>query len=330
MRFRGRIKRGKLKKRKGQTVTSPIIRGERIPPIVLEAPEHFSLVNNKDETLAFFDKALSRIQNCKVRQSIFFDLQKITTITPDAIMYLIAMVKNIKRCRALQTSCQGNMPIDPNARACIEKSGFYSFVSSPNPIPHLELKSAVQISSGSKVDESLIGSICSFVSAKSGLPERLYTKGLYQIIIELMTNTIQHAYNNTNGIMDNRWYIYAEDSDENIQFVFLDTGDGIPATITINFFEKVAKLFGGNVTDAKLISSALKGVYRSETGERHRGKGLPNIYDASKTDRISNLNIISGHGQCTVDESCTILESSSTINFAGTLFCWQFDKTVEE
>ena len=119
-------------------------------------------------------------------------------------------------------------------------------------------------------------------------------------------------------------------ADEKIQFVFLDTGDGIPATITINFFEKVAKLFGGNVTDAKLISSALKGVYRSETGERHRGKGLPNIYDASKTDRISNLNIISGHGQCTVDESCTILESSSTINFAGTLFCWQFDKTVEE
>ena len=76
MRFRGRIKRGKLKKRKGQAVTSPIIRGERIPAIVLQAPEHFSLVNNKDETLAFFDKALSRIQNCKVRQSIFFDLQK--------------------------------------------------------------------------------------------------------------------------------------------------------------------------------------------------------------------------------------------------------------
>ncbi len=328
MRFRGRIKHGLQKKNKS-IVGNSSRRRKTHATITLHAPAHFSIVNNKEETLEFFSHAFSEMGRCKFRQDIFFDLKDIKLISPDAIMLMIALVKNIRRCKTMQTTCRGNLPDNLEARTYIEKSGFYSFVKVHGPIPQPNQKSAIQISSGYEVDPALIGSICSFVSSRAGLPERIYTKGLYQIITELMTNTIQHAYNTDRGLMENRWYIYVEDSPAKIQFVFLDTGSGIPSTIKVNFVEKVMQTFGSNANDAKLISSALKGDYRSETGERHRGKGLPNIYEASKTDRISKLNIISGHGQCMVDDTWIINESSSVISFPGTLFCWQFDKTLE-
>lgn len=327
MRSRARIKSGLMKKRRSASGYSRARRKSRAP-IMLHAPDHFSIVNNKEETLLFFNHAITEMERCSFHQDIFFDLKPIKTISPDAIMLLIALVKNIKRCKMMRAVCRGNLPDDPEARAYIERSGFYSYVKVHRPLPQPDLKAAIQISSGHEVDPALIGNICSFVSARAELPERLHTKGLYQIITELMTNTIQHAYTN-GGPMDNRWYIYVEDSETTIQFIFLDTGVGIPSTIKVNFFEKVVQTLGSNANDAKLISSALKGDYRSETGERHRGKGLPNIYDASKTDRISKLNIISGYGQCMVDAKCAIIESSSSINFPGTLFCWQFDKVME-
>ena len=329
MRYRARIKRGKIKKNRSDNV--PHHPGKRSRSVIfLRAPMHFSLVNNKEETLEYFNHALSAIENCTPRQEVFFDLKAVSLITPDAIMYLIALVNNCKRCRTTQTICRGNLPDNPNARSYIEKSGFYSFVSTQRMLPPPNMISAIQISSGCEVDPEFIGNICSFVSSKSALPERLHTKGLYQIITELMTNTIQHAYTDSTGIMDNRWYIYVEDMEDRIQFVFLDTGVGIPNKIKKNFWEKVAQFVGNSANDAKLISSALKGVYRSETGEKHRGKGLPNIYEASKTDRISCLNILSGFGQCTVDDTCFIVESNLSISFSGTLFCWQFDKNVED
>ncbi len=329
MRYRARIKTGLDKKHRSGNERNRS--GKRINNTIrLSAPAHLSLVNNKEETLEYFNLALSAMEKCTLRQEVFFDLKAVSIITPDAIMYLIALVKNYKRCRLMQTVCSGNLPDNPDARNYIEKSGFYSYVSTQRTLPQPDLNSAIQISSGREVDSKLIGSICLFVSSKSALPERIHTKGLYQIITELMTNTIQHAYTDSSGIMDNRWYIYVEDLQDKIQFVFLDTGSGIPTTIKKNFFEKVAQFVGSNPNDAKLISSALRGVYRSETGERHRGKGLPNIYDASKTDRISNLNIISGFGQCTVNETSLIVESNSSISFSGTLFCWQFDKSVED
>ena len=48
-----------------------------------------------------------------------------------------------------------------------------------------------------------------------------------------------------------------------------------------------------NSTDAILIKSALEGEFRTSTGQRHRGKGLPSIYDNVRQKYFSNLRIIS-------------------------------------
>ena len=81
----------------------------------LTPPDIFSLFQNSAETVAFFDKTVWTIRNCKVQDSIFFDLSNITEITTDAIMYLIAVIKNMRRLKTFRITCRGNLPLDENA-----------------------------------------------------------------------------------------------------------------------------------------------------------------------------------------------------------------------
>ena len=326
MRRRSRINRGRIKK-----LDQPhfYARTEhKTNRIVLTAPAHLSLIGNKEETLSFFEESIRATKECKMRQTIYFDLANVVTITPDAIMYIIALVNNVKRVRTLRITCEGNMPRDKHARELIERAGFYQHVSSLRLPRTFEKENRIQISSGKEVNGPFIGNICDFVQNHSSVQNRIQTKRLYRMITELMTNTHQHAYKDAGSVMDDHWFIYVENMDNFIYFVFLDTGVGIPATIRINFKEKVERLLLKN-NDAKYISSALKGDFRTETRQGHRGKGLPGIYSDSQSGDIFDLLIISGKGACYINSNRELVEERLSAPFLGTLFCWKFSKTRE-
>lgn len=295
--------------------------------IVLKAPVCFSLLENKNETILYFAKALEATKICEPRQRIFFDLSDVEFISADAIMYLIALVNNVKRCQLMHITCGGNLPNNTEARDLLTKTGFYDHVKGNKPTSELDTSKRIQITSGNNANGKLIGEICEFIGAHTSDYDRVSTKPLYTIFIELMTNTVQHAYRANNAIMDNKWFVYVEDVDDCVKFVFLDTGAGIPSTIRRNFGEKIKQRLLRNRGDAKLIESALiESFRRSETREEHRSKGLPNVYEVSKDPRIDGLTIISGKGECRITDNGTIEDRISDMNFVGTLFCWTFQK----
>lgn len=297
---------------------------------IITVPEQLSLIYNLDITLAFFRHVLDEIELCGCNDKIYFDFRQVQYISNDAIMYFIALISNVQRLAVCNITCAGNIPLATNARSTLEKSGFYKFVQTRN---HriIEPDNCVQISNGQDADGELAASICDFVHRVSG-KSRKDTKRLFPMIIELMTNTHQHAYRIEQNVMDENWYIFAEDTDDSIHFVFLDTGAGIPATIRKNIAEqwrdRTASFMEGSDDqyDAQYISSALRGEFRSETCQQYRGKGLPEIYHDSQTGMISELIIISGCGECSVDSRGTILEHSLVTAFVGTLFSWKFSK----
>lgn len=285
----------------------------------LTPPNIFSLFQNSAETVAFFDKVVWTIRNCKMHDSLFFDLSSITAITTDAIMYLIAVIKNMRRLKAFRITCQGNLPQDKLAREIIEKSGFYSYMHSASPRNVTGDSSYMKISSGVNADGQLASSFCDFVQKHCNMTIK-DTKKLYPMLIELMTNTHQHAYReDEHGMMDRFWYISAYITTNGVHFVFLGTGAGIPATIHKKFFERMTELVSGN--DAKYIESTLLGAFRTETKQVYRGKGLPGIYEDARNNKISNLCIVSNKGKCTVDGD-TIYSEKLLKSLEGTLFSW--------
>lgn len=323
-----RTARRKLKlKRRGITYTPNTARKSRksVRSHTLKAPSILSLCQDSNDTVNFFDKVIWTIRECGVRDSIFFDLSGVTAITPDAVMYLIAIVKNMRRIKAYQIACSGSLPQEQSARDVIEQTGFYSYMKMSR-LRRIDGDGRyMQISTGVTADGELASSFCDFVQTKCGRTI-CETKKLYPMIIELMTNTHQHAYRDENSIMAPNWYISAYLTDLGVHFVFLDTGAGIPATVHKKISERV---FGPIIkNDSDYLVSALRGEFRTETRQEHRGKGLPGIYEDSSTHEIENLSIVSNKGKCIINGKNITTEKLSH-GLEGTLFSWDILNSVK-
>lgn len=287
---------------------------------VLTAPAHLDLFSQTQDTLDYFNEVIDTVSRCRMGDTIFFDLSEVQIISPDAIMYMTAVIKNMKRIRGLRINCAGNLPKNSSAKEMIQQSGFFKFVSSANIQKVESDERYMKISHGQDANGELASSFCDFVHRVCNMSNR-ETKRLYPMIIELMTNTHQHAYDaDERQIMMEKWYIFAQDTEKAVHFVFLDTGIGIPSTVAKRALEKIRDWIRAN--DAAYLKSALQGDFRSETRQEHRGKGLPGIYEDACNAAIENLSIISGRGKCTVVEDKTIQTESLHQAFEGTLFVW--------
>ena len=293
---------------------------DNICPLV--APKKLSLFEGQEDTLAFFKDAFNTICECRENRELWFDLSAVEVVTPDAIMYLIALIKNTRRLKEKHLKCSGNLPGNIEAKKAFEEAGFFDYVNRLDNTNSISGDNGLRISHGHESDGALAGSICDFVH-RSTETSRHETKRLFSMIIELMTNTKQHAYPDKHSMMNEHWYIFAENRENGVHFVFLDTGDGIPDTVRKSFTE-IIRGWMVKSDDAKMIASALRGEFRTETKQDYRGKGLPQIYNDSCDGLIKNLNIISGNGKCVVDEDGRITEEVLNTEFMGTLFCWDF------
>jgi hypothetical protein len=244
---------------------------------VVTAPHELGLIGDyRDQTLTFYKEVLHVILSCTVREHVYFNFENITKITNDAIMYIIALINNVQRVKAYQIEIAGNMPKNTDAREVIEKSGFYRYVSSPDIEWSTERPEIFKLLAAEKPMAWLAGQMCDFVHrvCNKNIND---TKRLFPMIMELMTNTRQHAYS-PKSVMDNKWYIFAESFPDGVHFVFLDTGDGIPGTIQKKILERIIDkipLANDTLADAKYISSALRGEFRTETKKRISWEGSP-------------------------------------------------------
>ena len=204
-------------------------------------------------------------------------------------------------------------------------SGFLNYVKSNNKIPLYSDNEKIQIVCGKKIDQIIAKKICDFVIA-FGNRSKPQCHFLYDMLIELMSNTKQHAYYNYNNALLNYWYIFVEHDENEIKFTFLDTGTGIPQTINKKFVEKIKML--NLKTDSQFIHSTLLGQFRTETRESHRGKGLPQIFKYyNYYHKFEKLKIISGKGTYGFGLSDN---GSLTNSFQGTLFYWEIPIHSEE
>jgi hypothetical protein len=181
-----------------------------------------------------------------------------------------------------------------------------------------------------KADGRIAKQVRTFASEKVGMGGDHKEPSIYNTMIESMANTINHAYSNIGG----RWWLAAvHDVERNcVCFSFLDNGATIPRTVKKKYsesFSLIAKKvvpITPTIADSELIMSALKGEYRTQTGEEHRGKGLPRILEEAQLGHINNLVIVSAKGFVNIDND-EIVELSD--RFHGTLLKWNYIKRKE-
>lgn len=295
-----------------------------IPPeyINLEAPSTFSFKSACEETSEFFQGIIDKRDSVNTKTVFHIDFSRVSNLSVDALMYLIALMYDTYTCdKEDNINFAGNFPSNEDALEIFKASGFTKYVN----LRKTEIKpssDSIQIANGTKTDSKLVGEICEYIHNNSKLT-RVDTIPLYNLIIELMNNTVHHAYGKDyrSNYSKNSWYLFSEKREDSIVFVFLDTGLGIPSTVYKKWKEKI----NFTIQDSFLIKSALEGEKRTQTNLKNRGRGLPQILECCKSGLIDNAYVYSGKGYCTINKidngEINTIEMKNSI--FGTLFSWE-------
>ena len=281
--------------------------------IQLVVPTSFSIRNNPSETLEFFDAVITNVEK---RKKVFIDLQNTENITEDAILYYLSL-KSYYLERKLNSDITGNLPDNLECLQLLRSSGFFNYVKS-RQIPRADVDQNVfQIVSGKLVLGPVARDVVVFAREHLGEPKSERSSMVTSHILEAMQNCVSHAYDS--GSTYREWSLMARriPAERGVRFTVLDNGQGIPTTIRRTRIERLQSLFSG-APDHELILSALEGkVVRSRTGERHRGQGLPEVFNASLKGDISDFMIASNYGIVRNG-----VGNRLPLKFQGTLMSW--------
>lgn len=285
---------------------------------VFVAESNLSIVQKPVETINFFAKIRNSIGS---GMPTYIDVSNVTMISIDALLYLLAIIDEMK-FKSIPIYIQGNLPKDPVAKEIFVKSGFLKYVKSNSPSISSS-DDCVQIYDGNDTDPQIAKKLCLFAMDKLNI-DRNYTKGLFVIVMEIVSNTKHHAYSASASLP--KWYAYAwyNKNRNEISFAIMDTGLGIPNTIRKNWAEKVSELLRKlplmKSQDSTLLRSVLNGDFRTQTKEKYRGKGIPEIQSYSTKKYITDLTIVSNTGYVSIDNN---KEIEFTTPLCGTLFSWR-------
>lgn len=290
--------------------------------IEVVVPEDFSLIHNTEEVIRFFNNIKSLIRGKKPNTNIFFDMLNVKRITIDAIMFLLALMDNLRSIKHKNYSFSGNEPSKTTANKALCESGFFDFVNTKtNHVTKSSYK--VSIKSSNRHRPDIIKNICQFINNNTSY-SRIETSFIYVLIHEMMLNTKNHAYiTKSKTQILNRWYCFVELLKNKVKFTFLDTGAGIPNTIK-------SKLLDPITTETNMVLSALNGRARTRMDATNRGKGLPKIKNILEEGKIRKINIISNKAYCILcnnNDKINILRKEQKISIKGTIFYWELDCT---
>ena len=280
------------------------------------APADFDLVKNPHGVMEFFKE----IKFCFLNNiPVEIDMEHITTLSLNALLYLIAIMQNNK-LKGRLFSIRGNTPADSTCKKLFESSGFYNYVRQHNASAlEIDDHAILRITSNNIVSTDVLIKLCNFITECLGYGKSK-TRPVYEVIVEMMQNTFDHAYENKRCDSE-RWFVSAKyDADlKEIEIAFLDTGYGIPATAKKRFLEKILDKID-IMSENQIIFSALKGDFRTKTEQQWHGKGLPEIYNKYKSGILKELTILSGKGYVNLTKN----EKFDLPNkFEGTLYSWK-------
>ncbi|MEZ4910278.1 MAG: hypothetical protein R2774_05400 [Saprospiraceae bacterium] len=284
---------------------------------IIEAPHEFSFIENTENILRYLNKAHKKLKN---DIGVFFDLQNIKSVTSDSVAVLLAHIDD-KEFTGTST-VEGNYPKDKSLQKYFVNSGLHNFVkTSVNGDTGLNV---LHKESHIKVKPELAHHACLNLLNHCNVSfDDL--EPIYNIIIECMQNTNNHA--SLNLECKYRWWLlsFFDDDDCSTSYTFLDLGVGIFDSLVVkDFINRNLHKFG-IVSNEKLASLLLKGQIQSriEKDNNIRGKGIKQILKYSKLELFESFFLVSNNIHINLkSEHITLLSE----NFSGTLYYWKIKK----
>lgn len=258
----------------------------------LNSPEHFSLLNNPNETLSF----LHDIRRYSPVYSLRVNLHDVNEIDAAAVAALVACIKS------REITIHGNQPQDLSARDRLHDFGFFEHVRGVPTRANLG-GTIRREGAGRNVDARSLQSIVGFGMKRLGKSPKHGPS--YSIFSESVSNTFQHAHDSAGH---KPWWasVHYDDAKHRACFTAIDHGigilDGLQRAQRLGHrgrrLAEVSSIITGGkwsrVDNSERLEHLIAGgTIPSRTGQPHRGKGLPSMRRRSEAGLVENLVIIS-------------------------------------
>lgn len=254
---------------------------------VLAAPKAFSFVDNTELMIGYFKLARSWLAD---NHSVTFDLADVATVSPDGIAMLIAKVRS-KEFRHRQP-IRGIGPKDATAARMFDESGFYDHVTPNRLVPSENKHLLLHRITFNRVEPGIARN-AGILAVRHLFGDGRKIRALYEVLIECMANTNNHAYPGKRGRYDWWLFVYNHPIDRRTIFTFLDLGVGIFRSIKIQNVWRAALKRLGLERNVDIVPKLLAGEIASRTGKPERGKGIPRIYERARCGAFSRFVLIS-------------------------------------
>ena len=293
------------------------LKWERKAYVELEVPKNFSFIDNTNEILEYFIKCKSLLHN---KEKVQCDLSHITALSSDAIA-LLAACANDESFLGKRGRIRGNAPTDPELLKLFTESGFYNHVKATKVLKsaHKSDTNLFHQESNYQVQSDIAKNAC-ILGTKHVFGSNKPFPDLYEMLIEAMSNTNNHASNNSNANQF-KWWLYTYNAPNgHTMYTFIDLGVGIFDSIPVQVFKKIKRVIGLDNTD--LVPDLLDGKIKSreKVDNKIRGKGIPQIAVNSNSQYFARAYIISNDVKINLkDKTAEALEH----NFSGTMLFWE-------
>jgi hypothetical protein len=263
-------------------------------------------------------------------RSVVIDFSDVETIYPAGAVLLLAEVDRAR-------SAQGSLL---QARRCrtrlsdevLQQIGVYNRVGIVcDEEPSSESVIHWRAASGVLAEGSAGGTILSNYEGRLAEP---LTRGLYDGMVEAMTNTVHHAYADEvpggaalRKNIGRRWWVLSEERDGMLAVVIADLGVGIPRSLprSKTYTSETVREFWRNAgldkTDGSAIAIAVR-LGRTRTLAKERGRGLADIVQAVNLSDQGSVLICSNRGNFYAKEGSERVNNSQD-SVSGTLVHWR-------
>lgn len=282
----------------------------------LEAPKNFSFIDNTEEVLSYFKFAEKHLAK---QNNIILDISKVDVLAADTITLMVASIKNPRFHRG--SVIKGNAPEKSNLRKLFTESGFYDYVNAEG-----NFFSGAGNLLHYKVDKQVVP-VLARKAFRLGMQHvfgsEVYFDPLYEILIECMSNTNDHADLENQGVCNWWLYVYNDPDQKVTSYSFLDLGVGIfKSAVVKNYLGNLMKNAGIYENNIKIAEELLSGRLQSRIDKDNeiRGKGLPQIVESSKSTYFKKFYIISNNVKIDLK---TMEKEKLEHELSGTFLYWE-------
>lgn len=279
------------------------------------------------------------------RWRVKLDFSPVQKIFPGGMLLLLAALQ--QRAKEYAGKIVARCPPNSMAAQLLSHFGLADILNMPHCQPKADSVVSWRHLSGTHAEGKELKQLLDHYRTRT---QAQIPEALFAVLSEGLTNVRQHAYSASCITPKEwqRWWLFARCQEPTeirhgtLYIAIYDFGVGIPATlrqklerkeIFLDWWDQTLKTVGlseNMCLDQRLLRAAVE-HRRSQTGQRHRGNGLPEMREFAVTTEGGRLHIVSGNAQYSLlggkDDGQTMRFEHK---FPGTLLLWSIPLHLKE